>query len=62
MVETGVEEGDIIFYCRAGVRARAAAQLAVQAGYDPARIAIYDGSWLDWSGRGGMVEKWEGNE
>lgn len=71
MVESGADVppadgqaagGDIIFYCKAGVRARAAAQLAVQAGYDPARIGVYDGSWLDWSDRGGKVEKWEGGE
>jgi rhodanese-related sulfurtransferase len=54
------EKGDIVFYCKAGVRARAAAQLAVQAGYDPERIGVYEGSWLDWADRGGKVEKWEG--
>ena len=58
----GQQTGDIIFYCKAGVRARAAAQLAVQAGYSPARIGVYDGSWLDWSDRRGKVEKWEGSE
>ncbi|KAF7597098.1 hypothetical protein BBP40_010572 [Aspergillus hancockii] len=51
------EKGDIVFYCKAGVRARAAAQLAVQAGYDPERIGVYNGSWLDWAERGGKVEK-----
>ncbi|OJK02756.1 hypothetical protein ASPACDRAFT_113021, partial [Aspergillus aculeatus ATCC 16872] len=68
----GVEEGslavtdtagaaapEIVFYCKAGVRARAAAQLAVQAGYDAARIGVYEGSWLDWADRGGKVERWE---
>ncbi|KAL4922730.1 Rhodanese-like domain-containing protein [Aspergillus aurantiobrunneus] len=53
--------GDIVFYCKAGVRARAAAQLAVQAGYEPERIGVYDGSWLDWEKHGGRVEKWEGD-
>ncbi|KAL2871077.1 rhodanese-like domain-containing protein [Aspergillus lucknowensis] len=53
---------DIVFYCKAGVRARAAAQLAVQAGYDADRIGVYDGSWLDWAQNGGRVEKWEGDE
>ncbi|KAL4871606.1 Rhodanese-like domain-containing protein [Aspergillus spectabilis] len=56
------EGGDIVFYCKAGVRARAAAQLAVQAGYEAERIGVYDGSWLDWVGRGGRVERWEGDE
>jgi rhodanese-related sulfurtransferase len=57
----GQQTRDIVFYCRAGVRARSAAQLAVQAGYDPTRISVYEGSWLDWSDRGGRVQKWEGN-
>ncbi|KAL1970687.1 hypothetical protein VTN77DRAFT_4331 [Rasamsonia byssochlamydoides] len=56
------QESHIIFYCKAGVRARAAAQLAVQAGYDPNRIGVYDGSWLDWVEKGGKVERWEGEE
>ncbi|KAE8147871.1 Rhodanese-like domain-containing protein [Aspergillus avenaceus] len=56
------ERGDVVFYCKAGVRARAAAQLAVQAGYDVERVGVYEGSWLDWAGRGGRVERWEGDE
>ncbi|KAE8373139.1 Rhodanese-like domain-containing protein [Aspergillus bertholletiae] len=55
------EDGDIVFYCKAGVRAKAAAQLAVQAGYDAERIGVYDGSWLDWADKKGRVEKWEGH-
>ncbi|PYI00152.1 Rhodanese-like protein [Aspergillus ellipticus CBS 707.79] len=62
----GVAEGeagtDIVFYCKAGVRARAAAQLAVQAGYEVDRVGVYDGSWLDWAARGGRVERWEGDD
>lgn len=53
---------DIVFYCKAGVRAKTAAQLAVQAGYDPQRVGVYEGSWLDWSGKGGRVQKWEEGE
>ncbi|KAL4929475.1 rhodanese-like domain-containing protein [Aspergillus undulatus] len=56
----GKGKGDIVFYCKAGVRARAAAQLAVQAGYDVERIGVYEGSWLDWAQNGGRVEKWDG--
>ncbi|KAJ5085906.1 hypothetical protein N7532_010677 [Penicillium argentinense] len=52
----------LVFYCKAGVRARAAAQLAVQAGYDPEQIGVYDGSWLDWERNGGKVERWEGHD
>ncbi|KAJ5678812.1 hypothetical protein N7462_007056 [Penicillium macrosclerotiorum] len=55
-------DGQLVFYCKAGVRARAAAQMAVQAGYDPARVGVYDGSWLDWAKKGGKVERWEGDE
>ncbi|KAL4752348.1 hypothetical protein BDW72DRAFT_202390 [Aspergillus terricola var. indicus] len=55
-------KGDIVFYCLAGVRAKAAAQLAIQAGYEPERIGVYEGSWRDWAARGGKVEKWEGYE
>lgn len=57
----GLEEGEghLVFYCKAGIRARTAASLAVQAGYDPARIGVYEGSWLDWMEKGGKVEKWQ---
>ncbi|PWY95520.1 hypothetical protein BO94DRAFT_530248 [Aspergillus sclerotioniger CBS 115572] len=47
-------DGEIVFYCKAGVRARAAAQLAVQAGYEADRIGVYDGR--------GRVERWEGED
>ncbi|EAW08330.1 rhodanese-like domain-containing protein [Aspergillus clavatus NRRL 1] len=53
-------DDQIVFYCKAGVRARTAAQLAVQAGYDADRIGVYEGSWLDWADKGGRVQKWEG--
>lgn len=52
----------LVFYCKAGVRAKAAAQLAVQAGYDPERVGVYMGSWLDWVENDGRVERWEGEE
>lgn len=52
----------MVFYCKAGVRARAAAQMAVQAGYDPESIGVYDGSWLDWKDKGGKVETWDGGD
>ncbi|KAL4881253.1 Rhodanese-like domain-containing protein [Aspergillus karnatakaensis] len=56
------EGGDIVFYCKAGVRARAAAQMAYMAGYEEGRIGVYHGSWIDWIGKGGRVERWEGDE
>ncbi|KAJ6125246.1 hypothetical protein N7471_012563 [Penicillium samsonianum] len=56
------EPAQMVFYCKAGVRAKAAAQMAVQAGYDPANIGVYMGSWLDWERHGGKVEKWDGDD
>ncbi|OCL02133.1 Rhodanese-like protein, partial [Glonium stellatum] len=42
---------EVVFYCKAGVRSSAAAQLARQGGYE--RVGEYRGSWLDWERRGG---------
>ncbi|KAI1962872.1 Thiosulfate sulfurtransferase rdl2, mitochondrial [Ophidiomyces ophidiicola] len=50
---------NIVFYCRAGVRAQTAADFAVHAGYQRERIGVYSGSWLDWEKKGGKVEKWD---
>ncbi|KAJ5964267.1 uncharacterized protein N7479_004143 [Penicillium vulpinum] len=60
--ESEGEPAQMVFYCKAGVRAKTAAQMAVQAGYDPANIGVYMGSWLDWERNGGKVEKWEGDD
>ncbi|KAF4340335.1 heat shock 67B2 [Fusarium beomiforme] len=49
------KDKELVFYCKAGVRARAAAQLAQHAGWD--KIGDYSGSWLDWAARNGPVEK-----
>lgn len=46
--QTGVE---LVFYCKAGVRSSAAAQLALQNGYE--KVGEYRGSWLDWEKRTG---------
>ncbi|KAK7523401.1 Rhodanese-like domain-containing protein [Phyllosticta citriasiana] len=37
---------EVVFYCKAGVRSHAAAQLAKYAGYES--VGEYPGSWLDW--------------
>ncbi|DAA72527.1 TPA_exp: Rhodanese domain protein [Trichophyton benhamiae CBS 112371] len=64
----GTEGGDdnttakMVFYCKAGIRARTAGELAVRAGYDADRIGVYDGSILDWEKNGGRVERWDGPE
>ncbi|KAI1476322.1 Rhodanese-like protein [Daldinia eschscholtzii] len=47
--------GDIVFYCKAGVRSRAAAQLARLAGWK--NVGEYPGSWLDWVAKGGKIER-----
>ncbi|CAK7228536.1 Thiosulfate sulfurtransferase rdl2, mitochondrial [Sporothrix curviconia] len=46
---------EVIFYCKAGVRSRAAAGLAKEAGWT--KVGEYPGSWLDWSGKGGPIER-----
>lgn len=49
-------DDEVIFYCKAGVRSRAAARLAGQAGFG-GKVGEYPGSWVDWAGNGGEVEK-----
>ncbi|KAF2010331.1 Rhodanese-like protein [Aaosphaeria arxii CBS 175.79] len=43
---------EIVFFCKAGVRSSAAAQIAKQGGY--LNVGEYRGSWLDWEKRGGV--------
>lgn len=50
--EAGTE---VVFYCKAGVRSKAAAELARQLGYR--EVSEYPGSWLDWVKNGGEVSK-----
>jgi len=50
------KEDEVIFYCRAGVRSRAAATLAGQAGFG-GKIGEFPGSWIEWSEKGGEIEK-----
>lgn len=46
---------ELVFYCKAGVRSRAAAGLAKEAGWT--NVGEYPGSWMDWAAKGGEVEK-----
>ncbi|KAL1899091.1 Thiosulfate sulfurtransferase rdl2, mitochondrial [Sporothrix stenoceras] len=46
---------EVIFYCKAGVRSRAAAGLAKEAGWT--KVGEYPGSWKDWAEKGGQVER-----
>jgi len=48
------KDKEVVFYCRAGVRSRAAAGLARQAGWE--NVSEYSGSWLDWEKNGGEKE------
>jgi rhodanese-related sulfurtransferase len=51
-------ETELVFYCKAGVRSRAAARMAAQA--EPrfgGKLGHFPGSWLEWDGRGGRVER-----
>lgn len=47
------KDKELVFYCKAGVRSSAAAQLAQQHGYE--KVSEYRGSWLDWQKNGGKV-------
>ncbi|KAH8750526.1 Rhodanese domain protein [Diaporthe sp. PMI_573] len=49
------KDQEVVFYCKAGVRSRAAAGLAKDAGWS--KVGEYPGSWLDWAEKGGKVER-----
>ncbi|KAI1330840.1 Rhodanese-like domain-containing protein [Xylariaceae sp. FL0255] len=49
------KEDEVVFYCKAGVRSRAAAGIAREAGWT--NVGEFPGSWLEWSGKGGEVER-----
>lgn len=54
----GAEVEEVVFYCKAGVRSRAAARLAGgEGGWSGVRVGEYAGSWDEWVGRGGEVER-----
>lgn len=45
----------LLFYCKAGVRSRAAAALAAEAGWKD--VGEFPGSWMEWEEKGGEVER-----
>ncbi|KAI1817507.1 Rhodanese-like domain-containing protein [Poronia punctata] len=49
------KDDEVVFYCKAGVRSRAAAGIAREAGWR--NVGEYPGSWIEWSGKGGDVER-----
>ncbi|KAF2193237.1 Rhodanese-like protein [Zopfia rhizophila CBS 207.26] len=51
---------EVVFYCKAGVRSAAAAQIARQGGYE--KVGEYRGSWIDWERRGGVQMKSPGGK
>ncbi|KAM0557958.1 hypothetical protein ACHAPJ_005122 [Fusarium lateritium] len=53
--ERPAKDKELLFYCKAGVRAKAAATLAQHAGWQ--KVGDYPGSWLDWEKQNGPVEK-----
>ncbi|KAK1594424.1 Rhodanese-like domain-containing protein [Colletotrichum navitas] len=49
------KDTELVFYCKAGVRSRAAAALAKDAGWT--KVGEYPGSFMDWEKHGGEVER-----
>lgn len=45
----------LVFYCKAGIRAKSAAGLAKHAGWNS--VGEYTGSWLDWEAKHGPKQK-----
>lgn len=55
--DAGVKK-EVIFYCKAGVRSRAAAQMAAgEGGWKGVRVGEMSGGMDEWVGRGGKVER-----
>ncbi|KAH6658958.1 Rhodanese-like domain-containing protein [Truncatella angustata] len=48
-------QDELVFYCKAGVRSRAAAGIAREAGWK--NVGEFPGSWVEWSGKGGKIER-----
>ncbi|THY55538.1 Rhodanese-like protein [Aureobasidium pullulans] len=53
--EKPTADQELVFYCKAGVRSSAAAELARQVGYK--NVGEYRGSWSEWSKKGGRSER-----
>lgn len=52
----GVKE--VVFFCKAGVRSRAAMQMALgEGGWRGVRVGQWGGGWVEWENRGGEVER-----
>lgn len=54
----GGEVKEVVFYCKAGVRSKAAARLAGGVGgWDGVKVGDMRGGWVEWEKRGGPVER-----
>ncbi|KAI1297977.1 Rhodanese-like domain-containing protein [Xylaria venustula] len=49
------KDDEVVFYCKAGVRSRAAAGIAREAGWKD--VGEFPGSWVEWTAKGGDVER-----
>jgi 3-mercaptopyruvate sulfurtransferase SseA len=49
------KDDEVVFYCKSGVRSRGAAEIARSGGWT--RVGEFEGSWLEWEGKGGEIEK-----
>ncbi|XBW37503.1 hypothetical protein QEN19_003084 [Hanseniaspora menglaensis] len=54
-VEKPALENELIFTCAAGVRAKFAADIAAENGYQ--NLGVYSGSFGDWQANGGKIEQ-----
>lgn len=58
--DAGEEITEVVFYCKAGVRSKEAAQLAgLDAGWPDVHCGEMSGGWTMWAARGGKVQKEE---
>jgi len=49
---------EVVFYCKAGVRSRTAARMAVgEGGWRGVKVGEMGGGWLEWEVKGGEVER-----
>lgn len=52
------EVEEVVFYCKAGVRSRAAAQMAMgEGGWKGVKVGQWGGGWVEWEKMGGKVER-----
>lgn len=52
--ERPAKDAPLVFYCKAGIRAKTAMTMAQMAGYT--NVGDYPGSWLDWESGAGERE------